>query len=59
MLDLDDVSPDGYNVQGLRHAGSMRILLTKGAFSNNSGSSFCGKSTVVRLNFKQLYLHTH
>ena len=21
MLDLDDVSPDGYNVQGLRHAG--------------------------------------
>jgi len=21
MLDLDDVSPDGYNMQGLRHAG--------------------------------------
>jgi hypothetical protein len=21
MLDFDDVSPDGYNVQGLRHAG--------------------------------------
>ena len=21
MLDLDDVSPDGYYVQGLRHAG--------------------------------------
>jgi hypothetical protein len=21
MLDLDDVSPDGYNVQGLHHAG--------------------------------------
>jgi hypothetical protein len=21
MLDLDDVSPDSYNVQGLRHAG--------------------------------------
>jgi hypothetical protein len=37
----------------------MPILLAKETSSNNSGSSFCRKSTYARANFKQLYLYTH
>jgi len=46
MLDLDDVSPDGYNVQGLHHAG-------------RTCTSFEPKEPPPIKNFKQLYLHTH
>jgi hypothetical protein len=46
MLDLDDMSPDGYNMQG---SGMLEDL--PHPFSQRIGP--------VRANFKQLYLHAH